>query len=140
MADSGTLRPPRPDDLHGFRIATDPRLSPGGDRVVFTVQSVAPSKDGYREALWSVATDGSAPPRQLTIGHKHDTHADDEQAQFADLVIGENGACRRAGLGRVVGVGHRQWFQAIELGRSAVAREIGKCHPLTPRLGPFIGT
>ena len=40
---------------------------------MFPVQSVAPSKDGYREALWSVATDGSAPPRQLTIGHKHDT-------------------------------------------------------------------
>ncbi len=72
MAATKTPRAARPDDLYAFRIATDPRLSPGGDRVVFTVESVAPSKDGYRRALWTVPTDGSAPARQLTIGHKQD--------------------------------------------------------------------
>jgi dipeptidyl aminopeptidase/acylaminoacyl peptidase len=68
-------RPFRPDDLYRFRIATDPRLSPGGDRVVFSVQTVAPSKDGYRHALWTVSTDGDgeAGARQLTIGARHDT-------------------------------------------------------------------
>ncbi len=76
MADTTpTLRAPRPDDLHAFRIATDPRLSPSGDRVAFTVQTVAPAKDGYRHALWSVPTDGSAPASRLTIGAKHDKAA-----------------------------------------------------------------
>jgi dipeptidyl aminopeptidase/acylaminoacyl peptidase len=62
----------RPDDLYRFRIATDPRLSPDGSLAVFTVQTVGPSKDGYRHALWSVATAGSGPARQLTIGARHD--------------------------------------------------------------------
>jgi dipeptidyl aminopeptidase/acylaminoacyl peptidase len=68
-------RPFRPDDLYGLRIATDPRLSPDGSLAVFTVQTVAPPKDGYRHALWSVATDGDGLARQLTIGAKHDRHA-----------------------------------------------------------------
>jgi acylaminoacyl-peptidase len=68
-------RPFRPDDLYRFRIATDPRLSPDGSLAVFTVQAVAPSKDGYRHALWAVSTDGDGEARQLTIGSKHDRHA-----------------------------------------------------------------
>ncbi len=64
----------RPDDLYRFRIATDPRLSPDGSRAVFTVQTVAPGKDGYRHALWSVGTGGEDEARQLTIGSKHDRH------------------------------------------------------------------
>ncbi len=68
------LRSPRPDDLYAFRIATDPRLSPAGDRVVFTLQSVAPTKDGYRRVIWSVPADGSAPAQRLTIGPKQDRH------------------------------------------------------------------
>ena len=67
-------RAPRPDDLYGFRIATDPRLSPSGDRVMFTLQSVAPTKDGYRRAIWTVPADGSEPARRLTIGPKQDHH------------------------------------------------------------------
>jgi len=34
-------RIPRPDDYYGFRIPTDPQLSPSGDRIAFTVQTVA---------------------------------------------------------------------------------------------------
>ena len=41
---------------------------------MFTVQSVAPGKDGYRHALWTVPTDDSAPASRLTIGAKHDRH------------------------------------------------------------------
>ena len=52
-------RPFRPDDLFRFRVAMDPRLSPSGDRIVFSVQTVAPTKDGYRHAIWSVPADGS---------------------------------------------------------------------------------
>ena len=66
-------RPFRPDDLYRFRVATDPRLSPSGDRVAFTVQTVAPAKDGYRHAVWSVPTDGSGEARQLTLGARHDS-------------------------------------------------------------------
>jgi dipeptidyl aminopeptidase/acylaminoacyl peptidase len=67
-------RPFRPDDLYRFRVATDPRLAPDGTRVVFTMQTVAPGKDGYRHALWAVDTDGDGQARQLTIGARHDRH------------------------------------------------------------------
>jgi dipeptidyl aminopeptidase/acylaminoacyl peptidase len=68
-------RPARPDDLHALRVATDPRLSPDGRWVAFTVQAAAPRLDGYQHALWLVPADGSSPARQVTIGAKHDRHA-----------------------------------------------------------------
>jgi dipeptidyl aminopeptidase/acylaminoacyl peptidase len=67
-------RPPRPDDLYRVRIPTEPRLSPDGKLIAFTVQTVAATHDGYRHALWLVPADGSAPARQLTMGSKHDRH------------------------------------------------------------------
>ena len=67
-------RPATPDDLYQFRIPTDPQLSPDGALVAITVQSVAPGRDGYRHAVWLVPADGSAPPRQVTLGARHDTH------------------------------------------------------------------
>ena len=67
-------RPFRPHDLYRLRIATEPRLSPDGSRVAFTLQTVAPTRDAYRHAIWAVDTDGGD-PRQLTIGMRHDTHA-----------------------------------------------------------------
>ncbi|MEO8228333.1 MAG: S9 family peptidase [Chloroflexota bacterium] len=72
MTEPKAKRAPRPDDLYAFRIATDPRLSPDGRQVVFTLQTVATSMDGYRQALWTVPTDGSQPARRLTIGAKQD--------------------------------------------------------------------
>ena len=68
-------RPFRPDDLYALRVATDIRLSPDGSRVAFTIQTVAPTRDGYRHAIWTVATDGETPARQLTIGARHDRSA-----------------------------------------------------------------
>ena len=68
-------RPPRPDDLYRLRVATEPRLSPDGRHAVVALQTVAPGFDGYRaRALASSRRDGSAPPRQLTLGAKHDHH------------------------------------------------------------------
>jgi dipeptidyl aminopeptidase/acylaminoacyl peptidase len=67
-------RPARPDDVYRFRLPSDPRLSPDGSQVTFTLQTVAPSFDGYREAIWTVAADGSSEPRALTLGAKHDHH------------------------------------------------------------------
>jgi dipeptidyl aminopeptidase/acylaminoacyl peptidase len=71
-------RPARPDDLYRFRIPLEPRLSPDGSRIVFTLQTVASTYDGYRHAIWSVPadgpTDGAGEARRLTIGTKHDRH------------------------------------------------------------------
>jgi dipeptidyl aminopeptidase/acylaminoacyl peptidase len=67
-------RPLVPDDLYALRVPTDPRLSPDGSRVLVTVQSAAPKKDGYRHALWLVPARGEGVPRQLTIGARHDRH------------------------------------------------------------------
>ena len=67
-------RAPTPDDMYRLRVPTDPRLSPDGAFVAFTVQSVAPTFDGYRHAIWLAPTDGSRDARQVTLGAKHDTH------------------------------------------------------------------
>jgi dipeptidyl aminopeptidase/acylaminoacyl peptidase len=65
-------RPPRPEDLSRLRVPTEPRLSPDGRLVAFTVQTVAPGHDAYRHAIWLAPTDGSSPARQVTLGSKHD--------------------------------------------------------------------
>jgi dipeptidyl aminopeptidase/acylaminoacyl peptidase len=75
-----TRRAPRPDDLYRLQIPTDPRLSPDGRWVTFTVQRVGPTYDKYRTSIWIASADpdgtgkdGSA-PRQLTIGARSDNH------------------------------------------------------------------
>ena len=67
-------RPPRPDDMYRLRVAAEPRLSPDGRYAVVSLQTVAPGFDGYRHALWLVPTDGSAAPRQVTLGARRDHH------------------------------------------------------------------
>jgi dipeptidyl aminopeptidase/acylaminoacyl peptidase len=66
-------RPPTADDLARFKVASEPRLSPGGGLVAFVVQTVAPRKDGYRSAIWLVDADGGS-ARQLTLGIHQDRH------------------------------------------------------------------
>jgi len=69
-------RPPRPDDLYRLRVATDPRISPDGRWAVITVQTVAPTSDGYRQALWLVPTEHrGGDPRRLTLGAGKDRAA-----------------------------------------------------------------
>jgi dipeptidyl aminopeptidase/acylaminoacyl peptidase len=68
-------RPLAPDDLYRLRIPTDPRLSPDGSCVIVTVQTSAPRRDGYRQAIWLVPLDDGGDPRQLTIGARTDRHA-----------------------------------------------------------------
>jgi acylaminoacyl-peptidase len=67
-------RPPQPEDLYRFRIPTDPNLSPEGELVAFTIQTAAPGRDAYRHAIWLAPADGSAQPRQVTLGVRSDTH------------------------------------------------------------------
>lgn len=69
-----TPRPPRPDDLYRLRLPTDPQLDPAGRTAWFTVTSVASTFDGYRSAIWSIPTDGSAPAARVTWGHRVDAH------------------------------------------------------------------
>lgn len=68
-------RPARPDDVYRLSIPFDPRLSPDGRLVAFTVKRTAVGHDGYRHAVWLAPTDGSAPARQVTIGSRTDRHA-----------------------------------------------------------------
>jgi len=68
-------RPARPDDLYRLAIPTDPRLSPDGTRVAFTVKTSTATHDGYRQAIWLAPVDGSAEARQLTLGARTDRHA-----------------------------------------------------------------
>jgi dipeptidyl aminopeptidase/acylaminoacyl peptidase len=70
-----TKRAPRPADLYRIAVPTDPRLSPDGSAVTFTVQTVGAGYDKYRTAIWLLASSGSEPPRQLTIGAKRDGQA-----------------------------------------------------------------
>lgn len=67
-------RAPRPDDLYRIRVPVEPRISPDGSLAVVTLTTPAPARDDYRHALWAVPTDGSAEPRRLTLGMKHDRH------------------------------------------------------------------
>ena len=67
-------RPPRPDDLYRLGIPTEPRLSPDGASVTFTVKRVGASFDKYRTSVWIAPVAGGG-ARQLTIGAKRDSHA-----------------------------------------------------------------
>lgn len=66
-------RAPRSEDLHQLRVPIEVVPSPDGSRICFSVKASAPDRDGYRTSLWIVATDGSSPERQLTLGARHDT-------------------------------------------------------------------
>ena len=65
-------RLPTPQDLSRLVVPTEPRLSPDGTRVAFTVQFVAPGHDSYRHAIWLATVDGKGGARRLTLAAKHD--------------------------------------------------------------------
>jgi dipeptidyl aminopeptidase/acylaminoacyl peptidase len=61
-----------PNDVYELTGVADPRLSPDGRHVAFVVTRIDREENEYRSAIWIAATDGSAPPRQLTSGLKAD--------------------------------------------------------------------
>ncbi len=67
-------RPARPEDLYRILIPSDPRLSPDGGHVAFTVKATAVGNGAYRHAIWSAPVDGSAAARRLTLGSRTDRH------------------------------------------------------------------
>ena len=61
-----------PDDLYLLRVPSKVRLAPDGRFAVFALQATKARRDGYVQSIWGVPTDGSAEPRQLTLGAWHD--------------------------------------------------------------------
>jgi dipeptidyl aminopeptidase/acylaminoacyl peptidase len=60
----------RPTDLSLLRVPGVPAVSPDGRTAVVAVSRLDLDADQYRSQLWSVPTDGSAPARPLTHGHR----------------------------------------------------------------------
>ncbi len=65
-------------DLFQLKQVETPALSPDGRWVVYVVRSIEPKAEAkddweYHTHLWLAATDGSAPPRQLTRGARSNT-------------------------------------------------------------------
>ncbi|MGY5883501.1 S9 family peptidase [Modestobacter lacusdianchii] len=60
----------RPTDLSLLRVPGVPTVSPDGRTAVVAVSRPDLDADEYRSQLWTVPTDGSAPARPLTHGHR----------------------------------------------------------------------
>lgn len=68
-------RAARPDDLYRLQVPFEPRLSPDGRNVAFTVKRTAVGYDDYRHAIWMVQVDGASEARRVTLGARTDRHA-----------------------------------------------------------------
>jgi dipeptidyl aminopeptidase/acylaminoacyl peptidase len=55
-------------DLFEFTWIGDPQVAPDGSRVAFVKVSVNEKKDGYHTSIWTVSTNGTDEPHQLTSG------------------------------------------------------------------------
>src|SRR3954469_3663871 len=60
----------RPTDLPLLRTPRVPTVSPDGRIAVVAVSRLDLDADEYRGQLWAVPTDGSAPARPITDGHR----------------------------------------------------------------------
>jgi dipeptidyl aminopeptidase/acylaminoacyl peptidase len=61
-----------PEDVYDLTGAVDPRLSPDGSTVAYSVWSIDRESNEYRSSIWLASTDGSSPPRRFTTGPKRD--------------------------------------------------------------------
>jgi dipeptidyl aminopeptidase/acylaminoacyl peptidase len=61
-----------PEGVLEMTAASDPRVSPDGSTIAYTVWRIDGDENEYRSAIWVVAADGSSAPRQLTAGSKRD--------------------------------------------------------------------
>jgi dipeptidyl aminopeptidase/acylaminoacyl peptidase len=62
----------RPDDVYALTGVADPRISPDGSRVAYTVWWIDDEANEYRGAIWVTPPDGSGEPRQFTSGERRD--------------------------------------------------------------------
>ena len=58
----------RPEDIGRLRQVEDPRVSPDGTLVAFTVTDVDLEANRYRSRVWLAGTDGGLPPRPFSAG------------------------------------------------------------------------
>jgi dipeptidyl aminopeptidase/acylaminoacyl peptidase len=63
----------QPNDVYELVNAGDPRISPDGTRVAYTVTEVDSEANDYRGAIWVVPLDGSSEPRRFTSGERRDS-------------------------------------------------------------------
>jgi len=63
----------RPEDVYELVNAADPRISPDGTRVAFTVTTIDKDESEYRSAIWIARVDGSEEPSPFTAGEKRDS-------------------------------------------------------------------
>ncbi len=61
-----------PEDVYELVGVSDPRLSPDGKTCAYVVTTIDREKNAYLSNIWTVATDGSAPPRRFTRGKRRD--------------------------------------------------------------------
>ncbi len=57
-----------PEDYHRITFLADPRISPDGEWVAFTVRGVTEDLRGREGGIWLAPVDGSAPARPITRG------------------------------------------------------------------------
>jgi dipeptidyl aminopeptidase/acylaminoacyl peptidase len=62
------------EDLYKLQLVSEPRLSPGGEHIVYTVNRVDPKTEKKYSNLWIADTDRSTDPRQFTFGDQNDSH------------------------------------------------------------------
>jgi dipeptidyl aminopeptidase/acylaminoacyl peptidase len=63
----------QPSDVYALVNAGDPRISPDGTRVAYTVTGVDSDANDYRGAIWVAPLDGSSEPRRFTSGERRDS-------------------------------------------------------------------
>jgi dipeptidyl aminopeptidase/acylaminoacyl peptidase len=61
-----------PEDVYALTGVSDPRLSPDGRTIAYTVWSIDRDANEYRSAIWLASVDGAEAPRQFTSGTKRD--------------------------------------------------------------------
>ena len=81
----------RPTDLALLRTPGVPTVSPDGRMAVVAVSRPDLEADEYRSQLWAVPTDGSAPARPVTEGHRDSAPAFSPDGRWIAYLSAESG-------------------------------------------------